>query len=333
MLDTDLVAEFRTSVAAALDRDDPFDARAALVKAGWLDALAADEATAVAVVFREQGRLGLDAAALDDVLAASLDTGEVAIAYPATPGTHLVLPAHRHATRLLWLPGLDGEGLTVVDLDDSLDARPVGGVDPDAGLLGLRQRPPGRATAIGAAAWPTALAAGRRAISHQLVAGARALLTLATEYACERRQFGTPIAQFQAVKHRLAETLVAVSAADAAVVAAATTGTATAAAVAKTLAGRAAEVAGRNCFQVLGGIAFTGEHDFHRGYRRGLVLDRLLGDRRTLERQLGAYIRTGALAGEHLVDLSDVPRVGLDEAPPRRRNRTGPVKPSAGRPS
>ncbi|MEU9272978.1 acyl-CoA dehydrogenase family protein [Streptomyces sp. NPDC048251] len=314
MFDADLAAEFRRSVAAALDRgNDPAGARSALVEAGWLDALEADDAMATAVVFREQGRAGLDAAALDDVLAARLETGEVAVAYPAAPGTHVVLPAHRHATRLLWVPDLGGEDLVVVDLDGPIDAEPLAGVDPSAGLLSLAARPSGITTNISAELWPAALAAGHRAVAHQLVAGSQALLTLATAYARDRKQFGTPIAGFQAVKHRLAETLVAVSAADAATVAAATTGTVTGAMVAKALAGRAAEVAGRNCFQVFGGIAFTTDHSFHRGYRRNLVLDRLLGDRRTLERRLGAQIRTGSLAVEHLVDLDDVPRMGLDD--------------------
>ncbi|MER7687246.1 acyl-CoA dehydrogenase family protein [Streptomyces sp. NPDC097610] len=331
--DTELVAEFRKSVAAALDRNDPSGARSALVEAGWLDALATDEAMAVAVVFREQGRIGLDAAALDDVLAAALGTGEVAVAYPAAPGTHMVLPAHRHAERLLWLPDLSGEGLVMVDLDGPVDARPIRGIDPAAGLLGLRSLPSGLTTDIPAAAWPAALAAGRRALSHQLVASSRALLTLATDYARERRQFRTPIADFQAVKHRLAETLVAVETADAAAVAAATTGTVTAAMVAKILAGRAADVAGRNCFQVFGGIAFTSEHDFHRGYRRNLVLNRLLGDRRMLERRLGAQVRTGAFAGERLVDLADIPAVGLDDRGPRRRTSKGSAERRTGRPS
>ena len=52
--------------------------------------------------------------------------------------------------------------------------------------------------------------------------------------------------------------------------------------MAKALAGRAAAVAGRNCLQVFGGIGFTTEHGFHRNYRRSLVLDRRLGDTRTL---------------------------------------------------
>ena len=139
------------------------------------------------------------------------------------------------------------------------------------------------------AAWVPALAAGRTALAHQLVAGAYAQLMLATEYAQDRRQFGVPIASFQAIKHRLADTLVAISAADAATLAAGATGTEWGAAVAKALAGRAAAAAARNCLQVFGGIGFTEEHEFQRRFRRNLVLERLLGDGR---RWSGSWART-----------------------------------------
>jgi Acyl-CoA dehydrogenase, C-terminal domain len=309
MFDAELAAELHRSFAAALQHDDPVAARAGLLEAGWLDALDADAAVATAITFREQGRVGRDAAALDDVLAAGLGLDDSAVAYPAAPGLHVAFSAHRHATRLVWLPDLSGDGATIVDLDGALVPAPVGGIDPAAGWLGLASRPDGTLTEVAGSQWQSALAAGRVAVAHQLVAGARALLELATNYARDRQQFGTPIAGFQAVKHRLADTLVAVSAADAATVAAAATTTVTGAAVAKALAGRAAEVAGRNCLQVFGGIGFTTEHDFHRNYRRSLALDRLLGDRCTLERELGAQLRAGALVDEHVVELDDLPRV------------------------
>ena len=39
--------------------------------------------------------------------------------------------------------------------------------------------------------------------------------------------------------------------------------------------------------------AFTWEHEFHRYLRRTYVLDRLLGDWRTLEREIGATLMAG----------------------------------------
>ena len=328
MIDAEALSDLGRSFAAALEREDAEAARGELLKTGWLDALELDEAAAVALVFREQGRSGRDVGALDDVLAHHLAArwpaaaGDLAVAHPVAPpsaGTerpsHVVLAARAGAPRLLWLPDLRGAELEVVELAGPLDARPLGGVDPDAGLLGLRGRPAGAATALrgpeAAAAWEPALAAGRRAIAHQLLASAHELLASATAYARERRQYGAAIASFQAVKHRLAETRVALSAADAAVAAAASTGTATAAAVAKALAGRAATTASKHCLQVFGGIGFTLEHEYHARFRRSLVLDRLLGTGRELERELGARLRAGELAGESIVELDDPARLEL----------------------
>jgi alkylation response protein AidB-like acyl-CoA dehydrogenase len=104
---------------------------------------------------------------------------------------------------------------------------------------------------------------------------------------------------------------VAISSADAAAVAAASTREPTTAAVAKALAGRAAAVAARNCLQVFGGIGFTVEHEFHRYFRRNLVLDRLLGNQRALEREVGSLLRRGALRRERVVELDDEPRLEL----------------------
>ena len=161
------------------------------------------------------------------------------------------------------------------------------------------------------ARWAEAMAAGRIALAHQMIASAHTLLGMATEYARARTQFGVPISSFQAVKHLLAETLVTISAADATVLAAAAARHSTAAAVAKATAARAASVAGRNCLQVFGGIGFTTEHEFHRYFRRNLVLARLLGDGRTLERELGEQIRTGRLDDPWVVGLDDLPRPEL----------------------
>jgi hypothetical protein len=306
VIDADLVTDLRRTFAAALAEQEPVKARTALVDAGWLDALELDEAVAVALVFREQGRTLNDAAALDDVIAHRLGVGELTVAHPVAPGMHVVLPAHRDAEQVLWL---EPNAAQLVALDAPIDAVEVGGVDPDAGFLGLADRPAGRVVSVDAREWAAALSSGRIALAHQLVAGAHELLAAATTYAADRRQFGVPIGSFQAVKHRLAETLVAVSAADAAVIAAATTNSQLGALAAKALAGRAMELAAKHCMQVFGGIGFTTEHEFHRRFRRGLVLDRLLGDRRALERELGGRLRAGLLADESIVELWQTPRV------------------------
>jgi alkylation response protein AidB-like acyl-CoA dehydrogenase len=113
---------------------------------------------------------------------------------------------------------------------------------------------------------------------------------MAREHATERIQFGRPIGSFQAVSHRLADTLVAVEAAQAALEAAWDVPSRMLAACAKALAGRGAWAAARHCQQVLGGVGFTVDHPFHRYLQRALLLDHLLGSSRTLTQQLGIEV-------------------------------------------
>lgn len=332
MIDAALRADLHRTFAAALACEDPTKARRELLSAGWLDALHEDEPVAAGLLFRLQGRTRCDAGALDDVLISRLarrwpvaTEGDLAVAHPLTrtgtgPTTHAVLPARRDATRLLWVERLFPEKLQILDVGEGWSEETVRGVDPSFGLIRLAGR---LGTPVGewsgaevGSVWKGAVATGRVAIAHQMTAAALTLVELANEYAKERRQFGVPIGSFQAVKHRLAEALVAVQAADAAAVAAATSQCETGAGVAKVLAGRAATVAGRNCLQVFGGIGFTTEHDFHRYYRRNLVLERFLGDGPEIEAELGATLRAAPTGGT-VIELDDVPATGLIGLPNR----------------
>ena len=107
----------------------------------------------------------------------------------------------------------------------------------------------------------------------------------AADYAKLRHQFGRPIGQFQAVKHRCARMLVAAEQAAAAVWDAARAlddeaddaGGDFAAAAAAALAVDAAVSCVHECIQVLGGIGYTWEHDAHLYYRRAMTLRALLG--------------------------------------------------------
>jgi alkylation response protein AidB-like acyl-CoA dehydrogenase len=75
-------------------------------------------------------------------------------------------------------------------------------------------------------------------------------------------------------------------------------GTPVAAAMAKAIAGRAARLVAKHCQQVLAGIGFTDEHEFHTYFRRVLLLDALLGDARSLTKAQGAeLLRTRELPG------------------------------------
>jgi alkylation response protein AidB-like acyl-CoA dehydrogenase len=103
------------------------------------------------------------------------------------------------------------------------------------------------------------------------------MLELARAHALDRVQFGRPVARFQAVRHRLAEALVAVEALDATLNAAADEPGPQTAALAKIVAGRTARTVGAHCQQVLAGVGFTTEHPFHRYLKRTMLLDGLLG--------------------------------------------------------
>ena len=81
-----------------------------------------------------------------------------------------------------------------------------------------RQRTP-RSAGCRYAAWTKAVRCGWPTPAGQWAGGwsarPRAMLTLARQHALDRVQFGRPIAAFQAVRHRLAETLVAIEGAEA----------------------------------------------------------------------------------------------------------------------
>jgi alkylation response protein AidB-like acyl-CoA dehydrogenase len=103
------------------------------------------------------------------------------------------------------------------------------------------------------------------------------MLELACDHAKERVQFGHPIARFQAVRHRLADALVAVEALEATLTAAQEEPNFDTAALAKAAAGRTGRTVAAQCQQVLAGIGFTTEHAFHRFLKRSLALEGLLG--------------------------------------------------------
>lgn len=104
------------------------------------------------------------------------------------------------------------------------------------------------------------------------------------QYAKDRIAFGRPIGSFQAVKHLLADTSLAIEMAKAVVLAAARSLGADdgygvqAASIAKSLVGESAIELAQNCFQVFGGIGYTWEHDQHLYLRRLTTDAGLYGD-------------------------------------------------------
>jgi 3-oxochol-4-en-24-oyl-CoA dehydrogenase len=119
-------------------------------------------------------------------------------------------------------------------------------------------------------------------LSAEAVGVARWATDTAAAYAKIREQFGRPIGQFQAIKHKCAEMMARTERATAAVWDAARaidegvdkpeSAAEFAAAVAATLAPAAAQSCAQDCIQVHGGIGFTWEHDTNVYYRRALGL-------------------------------------------------------------
>ena len=122
----------------------------------------------------------------------------------------------------------------------------------------------------------------------------------AGEHARTRVQFGRPIGQFQAVKHRCADMLCALEAARAATwdAVGAIDRNDDAAELAVTVAaGLGPDVAYRcakDCIQVLGGIGFTWEHDAHLYLKRAMATRLLVGTASRWRAETAALVRSGA---------------------------------------
>ncbi len=127
------------------------------------------------------------------------------------------------------------------------------------------------------------------ALAADAVGGAAALLDLSVDYLRTRRQFGRPLAMFQALKHRCADLKVQVAAAEALLLdslarfadqprQAADLGR-----VAKQLACAVYARVAEEALQLHGGIAMSAEHNCHLYVKRAL-LNRQLGERRLRSR-------------------------------------------------
>jgi hypothetical protein len=276
----------------------------ALASLGWQDALVEDRVQAVTLLFESQGADNVTSSALDQVLAGALGvhTERTAVILPPlrtrdAPAKFdgdrcsvdgIALSSLERSETALVVAEAVGHSVALTLPTSTLSLRPVAGLDPALGLLHVGGDLSLDATdSRGPADWISAVLTGHLALGHELVGSTRAMLELARHYALERVQFGRPIASFQAIRHRLAESLVAVEAASALLAAAWDEPSPENAAIAKSSAGRGARIVARHCQQVLAGIGFTSEHPFHRYYRRSLVLDQLLGDEIALKTEFG----------------------------------------------
>jgi len=234
---------------------------AALADLGWLDMLDEIPDIAIPLVFRLLGETGTHAAVLNDVV-----LGEAG----GAPGGSPPLP-FAGGSWVVW----ERSDQATAALDGELPIHRVAPAEP----LPV-----------------AALARGRLAVGWWLVGTSRAMLSLARQHAVDRVQFGRRISSFQAIRHRLAEALVAIEGAEATLHAATDEPDDLACLLAKAAAGQAALTTARHCQQVLAGIGFTAEHQLHRHVKRSLILDGLLGSSRELTREAGETLRSKGYA-------------------------------------
>jgi alkylation response protein AidB-like acyl-CoA dehydrogenase len=310
MVDGDDLRLLTESLAHSVTAAGPGNLRRALQDFGWDDLLAEDPAVAVATLASLQGEhLTTESALADIMLVAARIEGATAVVLPNLPQSE---PTSHLSGDLLMVSGVttwvepgryavpawhDGRiVLAVADLGE-FSSLGADGIDPSGPWRQVRTMvtvPPTDVIAGGAALeqWQSMRAAGHRALAHEIVAIVRRMLELALDHAKTREQFGRPIASFQAVKHALADVEVWLECAGLAASAAWEDGSAESAILAKILAGKSIRVASASCQQVLGGMGFTWEHEFHRYLRRGLVLERLLGSAPHLRAYIGSQLRT-----------------------------------------
>lgn len=133
----------------------------------------------------------------------------------------------------------------------------------------------------------------------QMTGAMQAAVDLSRDYALQRRQFGRPIAQFQAVQHLFveaaAECAIAVAAVDAAAAAAELEGTGSPrvrdlVSTAVSVCAHAATVVSRNAHQVHGAIGTTLEYPLHRLTRPLWAWRSMLGGPRPWERDLATRL-------------------------------------------
>jgi Acyl-CoA dehydrogenase, C-terminal domain len=309
MEDSDLEL-FRRSVQQVTSSADGPELDAALTELGWLEAVVEDRTSAVSVVFEHLGLANNTSAALDELLALAMGVTLRPDQFVVLPPVGETMPPGEISGVRIAVRGIgsnasgprrtamvavaDGPSIRAVAIPlATLERRSISGLDSGLGLHEIS----GDVTAgdvedLGPVNWADTVAIGQLALGHQLVGGSRVMLELARTHALERVQSGRPISSFQAVRHRLAEALVAVEAAAALLNAAWDEPTPEVAAMAKGMAGRNARTVARHAQQVLAGIGFTTEHPLHLFVRRTLVLDQLLGASTMLTRQLGTQVLT-----------------------------------------
>lgn len=214
-----------------------------------------------------------------DLLLASARTAGAA---DAREGISLFLvPRDAPGVRLVPYATLDGQRAADVELDVRL---------PGAALLG----PEGGALPALEAAFDLGVAA----LCAEAVGVLQAALDATLEYGKTRRQFGQPIAKFQALQHRMAEMLIHVEQARSmSYLAAMKVGEPDlrdrrrALSAAKVVAGQACRRVGQEAVQLHGGMGVTDELAVSHAFKRLVAIELTLGD---TDHHLEQFIAAGA---------------------------------------
>jgi alkylation response protein AidB-like acyl-CoA dehydrogenase len=244
----------------------------------------------------------IGAYAIDSGLTATRQGGGLVIR-----GEVRAVPAAAQASLLVLPVAIDSNEAWILLDADQLEIEPVTSVDP------LRPLAHVRANAVEVAddrvlanlGRPLARALMSTLLSAECVGVARWATDTAAEYAKFREQFGRPIGQFQAIKHKCANMIAETERATAAVWDAARAIDEDkfyefAAAVAATLAPVASQHCAQDCIQVHGGIGFTWEHDTNVYYRRAIVLAACFGRAADYPQQV---IRQATTTGMRPIDI------------------------------
>jgi Acyl-CoA dehydrogenase, C-terminal domain len=327
-MDASTIEMLQSSLRRVLveEPESPLEARLDVL--GWDEVLAEDAPTALRLLFETMGVVLSAADALGPMLARAI---AVHTGRPELQTATVLLPSSLHPDRLsttasgnhLRVDGVacssppadatfvvpvsahGGPRLAVLHLGTRWTGSPYAGMDPSLDLTRVTAEcEEAVADWIGDSqaqeAWRAATVSARWALAAELVAIGEHVVADAVDYTAQRKQFGRAIGTFQALQHRLAGAHASVVGARDVVIESSRSGQDWDALVAKAVAGRAAENSCTQAQQAYGAIGFTWEHGFHRYLRRVYILDRLFGDWRTLEAEIGSA----------LIASGSVPKVG-----------------------
>jgi alkylation response protein AidB-like acyl-CoA dehydrogenase len=228
----------------------------------------------------------LEALASGDAIAAyAIDSGLTATRHGdglVIRGEVRAVPAAAQASLLALPVSIESREEWIILDADQVEIEPVKSVDPLRPVAHVRANAVevGDDRVLANLSRTRARALMSTLLSAECIGVARWATDTASEYAKIREQFGRPIGQFQAIKHKCAGMIAETERATAAVWDAARaldeededSSYEFAAAVAATLAPVAAQHTTQDCIQVHGGIGFTWEHDTNVYYRRAIVL-------------------------------------------------------------